>query len=64
MLPQIYQKYDMNSFFYFLKDFFEATFEILPILGNIPNVIFTLIVVAITGYWINELIKYKRLGQE
>lgn len=35
----------MNEFFYGIGDLFEATFTVLPILGNIPNVLFSLICV-------------------
>lgn len=36
----------MNEFIYGIGDLFEATFTVLPILGNIPNVIFSLICVG------------------
>ena len=48
-----------NDFVYGLGDFLTATFKILPSLGNLPNVIFTLVIFGGLVYWINELKKYK-----
>ena len=48
-----------NDFVYGLGDLLTETFTILPILGNIPNILFTLVIMAGLVYWIFELKKYK-----
>jgi len=48
-----------NEIVYALGDIFEATFTILPPLGNIPNILFTLVIFGGLVYWIMELKKYK-----
>lgn len=48
-----------NDFVYALGDFLEATFTILPALGNLPNILFTLVIFGGLVYWIKELGKYK-----
>lgn len=48
-----------NDFVYGLGDVLTATFKILPALGNLPNVIFTLAIFGGLVYWLNELKKYK-----
>ncbi len=49
----------MNDFWYGLSDFFKATFEILPMLGNIPNVLLTIVGFVATGYWVGQMRKHK-----
>ncbi len=48
-----------TDFVYGLGDIFTATFKLLPMLGNLPNILFTLIIMGGLVYWINELKKYK-----
>ena len=48
-----------NDFVYGLGEFFEATFEILPPLGNLPNFLFTLAIFGGLVYWMIQLKKYK-----
>ena len=48
-----------NDFVYGLGDFLEATFQILPMLGNLPNILFSTIIFGGLVYWIMELKKYK-----
>ena len=48
-----------NDFVYGLGDFMEATFTILPALGNLPNILFSLVIFFGLIYWIMELKKYK-----
>ena len=48
-----------NDFVYGLGDFLEWTFQILPFLGNLPNVLFTLTIFGGLIYWLRELKKYK-----
>lgn len=53
-----------NDFVYGLGEVIEATFVILETLGNIPNVLFTLVIVIATAFWLNELKKYRRRSEE
>lgn len=48
-----------NEFVYGLGDFLTATFKVLPLLGNLPNILFSLIIAGGLGYWLLELKKYK-----
>ena len=48
-----------NDIVYGLGDFLEATFTILPALGNLPNILFILVIFGGLVYWIKELGKYK-----
>ncbi|KAA3649513.1 MAG: hypothetical protein DWP98_07090 [Bacteroidetes bacterium] len=52
-----------NEFVYGLGDLLEASFEILPVLGNIPNIIFSLIIFFGLVYWIMQLKKFKAEAQ-
>ena len=47
------------EFVYTIGDFLTATFELLPLLGNLPNILFTLIIMGGLAYWLWELKKYK-----
>jgi len=49
-----------NEIVYGLGDLIEATFVILPALGNIPNIIFIAIIFAAFVYWLGELRKYHK----
>ena len=53
-----------NDLVYGLGDLLEATFEILPPLGNIPNIIFILIIFGSLVYWMIELGKYKKKAKQ
>jgi hypothetical protein len=53
-----------NELVYGLGDLLEATFEILPPLGNIPNVLFILIIFGSLVYWLMELVKYKKKAKQ
>ncbi len=48
-----------NDFVYGLGDLLEASFQILPGLGNLPNALFSLVIFGGLVYWIRELSKYK-----
>lgn len=52
-----------NEFVYELGDFLEGTFTILPALGNLPNILFSLIIFGGLVYWIGELKKYKAIAK-
>jgi tellurite resistance protein TehA-like permease len=47
-----------------LADIFQASFEILPLLGNSANYFFMAIIALLLIYWTGQLIKFKRQGQE
>ncbi len=49
-----------NEIVYELGDLLTATFTILPALGNIPNILFSLIIFGGLVYWIMELGKFKK----
>lgn len=49
-----------NDFVYGLGDLLEATFAILPPLGNIPNILFTAVITGGFFYWLMQLSKYKK----
>ncbi len=48
-----------NEIVYGLGDLLEGTFTILPVLGNLPNILFSFIIFAGLVYWVMELKKYK-----
>ena len=48
---------------YALGDFFTATFKILPVLGNIPNFLFIAIGSVFFIYWLGEMRKHKKAGE-
>lgn len=52
-----------NEIVYGLGDLLTATFKVLPALGNIPNILFSLVIFAGLAYWIVELGKYKKQAQ-
>ena len=49
-----------NEFVYGLGDVITATFKILKVLGNIPNTIFILLIMGCIGYWLIQLMKFKK----
>lgn len=53
-----------NEIVYGLGDLLEATFTILPALGNLPNIIFSLTIFFGLVYWIMELKKYKAIAKQ
>jgi hypothetical protein len=53
----------MNDFIYALGEFFQATFTILPKLGNLPNNLFILIGVVYFIYWMSQMNKARKAGE-
>jgi hypothetical protein len=53
-----------NELVYGLGDLLEATFEILPPLGNIPNILFTAVIFGGFVFWLLELKKYKTKAKQ
>ncbi len=54
----------MTEFWTGLGDFLQMTFQIFPALGNNANLVFLLIVAGAFLYWMGQLIRFKRAGQE
>ncbi|MBD98395.1 MAG: hypothetical protein CMO34_01010 [Verrucomicrobia bacterium] len=48
-----------NDIVYGIGDFLEMTFQVFHALGNVPNIIFTLVIFGGLIYWLRELVKYK-----
>lgn len=53
----------LRNFFEALGDFFEWTFQILPILGNNLNYVFMLIITGFTLYWFREMNRQRKAGE-
>ncbi len=53
-----------NEFVYGLGDLLEMTFEILPPLGNLPNILFSLIIFGSLVYWMKELSNYNKKAKQ
>ncbi len=54
-----------NDIIYGLGDFFWATFEILPVLGNNFNTLLIIVGFVMLFFWINQMAKYnKKAAQE
>lgn len=50
----------MTGFFNAIGDFFTWTFQFMPSLGNIPNLIIGLCIGAGTVYWLGQMRKHNR----
>lgn len=48
---------------YSIGELFTATFKILPVLGNIPNFLFVGIGAVFFIYWLSELRRHKKSGE-
>lgn len=53
----------LKDVWYAIGDFFEWTFNILPPLNNIPNFIFIAIGSVAFLYWLGQMVKHKRAGE-
>lgn len=47
-----------------IGNFMEWTFEILPPLSNIPNAIFLAIGSIMFLYWLGQMVKHNRAGEQ
>jgi hypothetical protein len=47
-----------------LGDFLLSTFEILPVLGNLPNFIFLAIGSVLFLYWMGQMRKHAQAGEK
>jgi hypothetical protein len=47
-----------------LEELFLWTFEILPVLGNVPNIIFSSIIAILFLYWMRELSGHANRGEK
>ena len=52
-----------NDIVYGLGHFLEWTFGILPVLGNIPNFLFLVIGFLFFFYWMGQLRKHSKAGE-
>ena len=43
---------EFKDFIYWIGDIFEWTFQILPMLGNIPNYLYAVVLFAGLIYWL------------
>jgi len=55
---------NFTEFVYAVGDFFQATFKILPILGNKVNVLFIIISLLGIVYWLRKQVKYNKEAEE
>ncbi len=53
-----------NSFVYGLGDFFEWTFGLLTILGNGFNYLLMIIMTILFFYWMGQMMKHRRAGEQ
>lgn len=54
----------MTAIFEGLGNFFEASFQLFPLLGNFPNVLFIIVVSVLFLYWMGQLNKFRKANQE
>jgi hypothetical protein len=54
----------MKDFVLLLQDIFECTFQILPPLGNLPNILFSLVLFGGTVYWLKESANYSKKAKQ
>jgi hypothetical protein len=47
-----------------LGKIFEFTFQILPILGNNLNYLFMAIIAGLGIYWLREMLKHQKAGEQ
>lgn len=48
-----------NDLIYGLGEIIEETFVVVDILNNIPNILFTLVILAGIAFWLMQLKKYR-----
>ena len=54
----------LRNFFEGLGDFLEWTFQILPVLADLGmNVVFMVIISIALIYWLAEMVKHKKAGE-
>ena len=53
----------LRSFFEGLGEFLEWTFQLLPLLGNSANYLFMAIGAGLGIYWIREMRKHQKAGE-
>ncbi len=54
----------MTDFWYALGDLLQASFEVFPLLGNSANAVFLGVVSIAFLYWMGQLVKFKRAGEQ
>lgn len=53
----------LRNFFEALGDFFEWTFQILPILGDSVNYLFMGTITIAAAYWFREMNRQRKAGE-
>lgn len=53
----------INDIVYAIGDLFQWTFKILPALGNGPNIAISLIITGYFLYWLGQIRKHKKAGE-
>lgn len=53
-----------NDLVYGLGEVIEETFVVVDLLGNIPNILFTLVILAGIGFWLMQLDRYKKKAED
>lgn len=53
-----------NDLIYGLGEIIQETFIVVDILQNIPNILFTLVILGGIAYWLMQLKKYKEHAEE
>jgi tellurite resistance protein TehA-like permease len=54
----------MKDIFYAIADFFEYIFNVVEILGNIPNYLYIVIISVFLILWIIIMLKHRKDNQE
>ena len=53
----------INDIVYALGDFFTWSFKILPAVGNGPNIVISLVITGYFTYWLMQIRKHKKAGE-
>ncbi len=56
-------KMELRDVFYALGDFFYWTFQILEPIGGIMNILLSIIIAVLCGYWLIQMTKHEEPKQ-
>jgi hypothetical protein len=54
----------LRTVFEALGEFLHWTLELVPFLGNLPNLMFALVIAGGTFYWLREMRKHQQAGEK
>jgi|LakMenE01Jun11ns_1017448.scaffolds.fasta_scaffold8740714_2 hypothetical protein len=54
----------LRTVFEALGNFLNWTLELVPFLGNLPNLLFSLVIAGGTLYWLREMRKHQQAGEK